>query len=183
MIRRASSILPTLLLGCYSVQDITLPALVAESDAEAGLVTALLVHSGDDQSPTPLLIAKVNNVSTIYRGCDAPEELMFWLPDSSTVSAMQFPIGRIVDTTGRPLSEAEVCVRRIDGCVASSCGSLADDFTVEPRRTCWKHEGRRQSELFKYAEWSKARGWSGLADPESDRIRCSFGLEVIEVSQ
>lgn len=181
MMRRASSLLPTLLLGCYSIQEVSVPVLLSESDSERGVVTAMLVH--DHDGPTPILMATVDGVSTMYRGCEATGPLALWLPESSTVAAMQFPVGRIIEATGRPLSASEVCVRGIDGCVASSCGSLADDFTVERRRTCWKHEGRRQSELFKYAEWSQARGWVSLADPDSDRIRCSFGLEVVEVAQ
>jgi hypothetical protein len=181
MMPRASSLLSTLLLGCYSIQDVSVPVLLSESDSDPGVVTAVLIH--DHDGPTPLLMATADGVSTVYRGCEATGPLALWLPESSTVAAMQFPVGRIVETTGRPLSEAEVCVRGIDGCVASSCGSLADDFTVERRRTCWKHEGRTQSELFKYAEWSQARGWVSLPAPESDRIRCSFGLEVVDVTR
>ena len=181
MIRRASSLLPTLLLGCYSVQDVSVPGLLSQSDSDQGVVTAMLVH--DREGPTPLLITTVDGVSTVYRGCGAAGQLAVWLPESSTVSAVQFPIGRIVESTGQPLLESEVCVRAIKGCVANACGDYSEEFTVERRRTCWKHKGLSPSNVFKYAEWSKAGGWVTLGEPEVDRVRCSVGLEIVEVSQ
>lgn len=181
MMRRASSLLPTLLLGCYSIQEVSVPVLLSESDSEPGAVTAMLVH--DHDGPTPILMATVDGVSTMYRGCEATGPLVLWLPESSTVAAMQFPVGRIIESTGRPLSASEVCVRAIGDCVSTACGDFSEEFTVERRRTCWKHKGRRPSDVFKYAQWSQDRGWVTLEEPEVDRVRCSFGLEVVEVNR
>lgn len=171
--RRVASAGALVLSACYSVTDIGVPRyVVSDEAAEArGHVTLLLV-------PSPVLVSTVGTSSTVRPPCGGGEESPRWLPGSTAVHAMQFPVASISDEFGRAHDASGVCVRAISSCDETKpCGSTRDLFTVSTTRACSKSP--RPFKTFQYSEWSPDEGWVTVTGEAADRIRCSVALEIL----